>query len=370
MATSTATETKPTRKMATATTEPPPDSQVHIVQAGENLFRISTLYGVSIADIMVANGLVDSGLLYEGQALVIPKAALRSRATAQIAPAPVAGTDTPTPTATSSPVPTASPTASPFPPSTVNGVPITSIVVLSPEVVENARQIFLNGQQLGLNPRAFSKVGDSTIENPHFLARFDDGTYNLGEYAYLQPVIDYFSGSFGRQGMAVRRGFHSWTVTDPMWADKENCLPNETPVACEIRIHRPAILLIRLGSNDAGVPGSFDVNLRQVVEYAISQGVIPVIGTKADRFEGPDNVNNNILRQIAADYRLPLWDFDAVAGTIPNRGLYENDVHLTIFYPHDYTDPRAFQTGHGVHNLTALILLDTLYRQVILPVVG
>ena len=239
---------------------------------------------------------------------------------------------------------------------------------MSPEVIENARQIFERGQELGLNSRAFSKVGDSTIENPHFLARFDEGTYDLGEYVYLQPVIDHFTGSFGRQGMAVKRGFHSWTVTDPMWADKDLCLPNETPVACEIRIHRPAILLIRLGSNDAGVPGSFDFNVRQVVDYAIEQGVLPVIGTKADRFEGDGNVNNDILRQIAADYKLPLWDFDLVSATIPNRGLYPNDVHLTLFFPHDYNLPRALQTGHGVHNLTALMMLDAILQEVIDPV--
>jgi hypothetical protein len=240
---------------------------------------------------------------------------------------------------------------------------------MSAEVIANAQQIFARGQELGLNPRAFSKVGDSTIENPHFLSRFDEGTYDLGEYLYLEPAVDYFHGSYGRQGLAVKRGFHSWTVTDPMWADKELCQPNETPVACEIRINRPAVLLIRLGSNDAGVPGSFDFNVRQVVDYAIANGVLPVIGTKADRFEGDGNINNDILRQIALDYELPLWDFDLVSATLPNRGLYENDVHLTIFYPHDYTQARAFQTGHGVHNLTALMMLQAILNEVIEPTI-
>ena len=80
-----------------------------------------------------------------------------------------------------------------------------------------------------------------------------------------------------------------------------------------------------------------------------------------------NNINNNILRQIAADYKLPLWDFDLVAGTIPNRGLYINDVHLTTFFAHDYTQARAFATGHGVHNLTALMALDAIMREVLLP---
>jgi hypothetical protein len=101
------------------------------------------------------------------------------------------------------------------------------------------------------------------------------------------------------------------------------------------------------------------------VEYAIEQGVIPVIGTKADRFEGEDNINNIMLRQIAADYRLPLWDFDLVAATIPGRGLYIDDVHMTIYYAHDYTSPVALQRGHGVHNLTALMVLDAIRKEVI-----
>jgi len=338
---------------------PEPGSLLHVVQSDENLFRIALRYSVQIEDILVANGLTGVDTIREGQVLIIPAMETRAFATAPIANAPVAGTATPsiTPSPTNTPTPT--------PPTTVNGIPIDSFIVMSPEVIANARQIFARGQEQGLNARSFSKVGDSTIENPHFLARFDEGTYELGDYAHLQTVVDYFAGSFARQGTAVRRGFHSWTVTDPMWADKELCLPNETPVACEIRLNKPSILFIRLGSNDAGVPGSFDFNVRQVVEYAIEKGVIPVIGTKADRFEGGVNINNDILRQIAVDYQLPLWDFDLISATIPNRGLYPNDVHLTIFFPHDYTQPLAFQTGHGVHNLTALLMLEAILQDVI-----
>ena len=45
------------------------------------------------------------------------------------------------------------------------------------------------GLELGNNPRAFSKLGDSTIEHPYFLGRFDDGPYNLGSYGYLKGAI-------------------------------------------------------------------------------------------------------------------------------------------------------------------------------------
>jgi LysM repeat protein len=344
----------------------------HIVQSGENLFRISLAFGVSVADIMAANGLADSNTITAGQELIIPldkddALAAGPTATAAAGTGDLAlGTAHPAAIATIAPLPslTPSPPATSPAPDGVNGVAAASILIMPNNVRQSARQIYTRGQELGRNPAAYSKLGDSTIENPHFMARFDEGPYDLGQYAYLQDAIDYFAGSHGRQGAGVRRGFHSWTVTDPTWADKSLCLPNESSVACEIRLHDPSIMLILLGSNDAGVPGGFEQNMRQVIDITIEHGVIPVIGTKADRFEG-SNINNQILRRLAAEYQIPLWDFDLVAGTIAGRGLDSDGVHLTTFYAHNYTSPTAFQRGHSLHNLTALMALDAIWREVI-----
>jgi hypothetical protein len=157
---------------------------------------------------------------------------------------------------------------------------------------------------------------------------------------------------------------HAWGVFDPLWANKDWCQANEDLLSCEIRLHNPAVLLILLGTNDAGNPPGFDYNMRKVVEFTIESGIIPVIVTKADRFEGPENINNELLRQIAADFQVPLWDFDLVAGTLPDRGLTDDQVHLTIFPENDFTLPEAYRTGHGVHNLTGLMALEAV-RQVI-----
>ncbi|GAB4574654.1 MAG: C40 family peptidase [Anaerolineae bacterium] len=46
--------------------------RTHVVQAGENLFRISLRYGVSLAALAAANGIVDYNRVYAGQVLVIP----------------------------------------------------------------------------------------------------------------------------------------------------------------------------------------------------------------------------------------------------------------------------------------------------------
>lgn len=272
----------------------------------------------------------------------------------------------PPPTATSEPLPTETPLSPEPAPAirvSVNGVPFESIVVLPPTVRQNAQAIFAAGQALGRSRNAYSKVGDSTTEPPHFMARFDTGPYNLGDYAHLQPVINHFLGSHSRDSIAGRIGMHSWTAVDPAWADKTVCLANESPVACEIRIFNPSILLIRLGTNDVGATGLFESSMRQIVETAIAAGVIPVIGTKGDRHEG-SNQNNDILRRIAADYNVPLWDYDQIAETLPGRGLDVDGAHMSSFFAHDYRDPTAFQRGHSTHNLTALLVLDALWREI------
>jgi LysM repeat protein len=49
------------------------EQNVHVVQPGENLFRIALRYGTTIGAIMAANGLTDSRTIVVGQRLVIPR---------------------------------------------------------------------------------------------------------------------------------------------------------------------------------------------------------------------------------------------------------------------------------------------------------
>lgn len=264
---------------------------------------------------------------------------------------------------TETPIPTVT-VSEPFDPSIILGAAVDSIAYLPEEVVINSREIFNRGRSLGRDSNSFSKLGDSLIANPHFLTGFDSDRSDLGSYDFLQPIIDQFAGSYERYGVAIHAGLHSWGIFDPMWADKNWCQPNESMVACEFRLNSPSILLILLGSNDAGAPDNFAYNLRKLVEYSIEYGVIPVLVTKADRFEGPENTNNILIREIAAEYAVPLWDFDLLADMIPDRGLKEDQIHLTPFDEFDYTLPEALETGHGVHNLTALMVLEAIRTQV------
>jgi len=162
--------------------------------------------------------------------------------------------------------------------------------------------------------------------------------------------------------MAVLRGLHSWTLFDPLWASDPSCQPNEGPVDCEIRLHNPAFVLIRLGANDVGRPDLFTRNMNELIDFCLERGIIPVLGTKSDRNEGPENTNNIILRQLAASNHLPLWDFDLVAQTLPNNGMRPDGIHLAFFDSQDYTQEYTLQIGYAVHNLTALMVLYEILR--------
>lgn len=61
---------------------------VHVVQPGENLYRIALRYGVSVSALAAANGITNPNRIYAGQQLVIPTS---SRAPADLS-VPVPGT--------------------------------------------------------------------------------------------------------------------------------------------------------------------------------------------------------------------------------------------------------------------------------------
>ncbi len=94
---------------------PLPGWVVHIVQPGENLYRISLAYRVSVALLMRANCL-QSALIYAGERLWVPNVPTSTPAwTATPPPTPL-----PTATATATPTPaiTPTPTSTPLPTST------------------------------------------------------------------------------------------------------------------------------------------------------------------------------------------------------------------------------------------------------------
>ena len=282
-------------------------------------------------------------------------------------------TNTPPPTATPSatltPVDTPTPTLSPTPtatPVTLNDIPLDDVIVLTGGARQHIRQIADRGRALGRNPHAFARIGGSVAATQHFMGRFDSGPYDLGPYDDLQATIDYYKGSFSRVGQGAMRGLTAKATFNPTWSDPDFCQPNETVIDCEIRLHNPSVIIIVLGTNDIGTGEKFETDMRALLAHIIELGIVPILATKSDRYEGPDDRNNTIIRELAADLQIPLWDFDLIAGTIPGRGMGSDNVHLTLYDQYDYTSDRALQRGYGVYNLTALMMLDAV-RQELAP---
>jgi LysM repeat protein len=55
-----------------APTSPPTGQITHVVQPGENMFRIALRYGTTVEAIASANGIANPALIYVGQTLVVP----------------------------------------------------------------------------------------------------------------------------------------------------------------------------------------------------------------------------------------------------------------------------------------------------------
>lgn len=230
--------------------------------------------------------------------------------------------------------------------------------------LNNIQQIYQLGQTLGNNSRTFSKIGDCETGMSWFLTDFDGppSGYSLGEYSDLSSVIDQFQGSFGRESLAAQNGFSTSSVLSSIWADPDLCHTGETPLACEVRIHRPSFALVMLGTNDVHVKSKFERNMRTILDFLVSQGVVPILVTKADNVEGDGTLNQTIVN-LAQEYDIPLWDFWTVVQPLPEHGLQEDGIHLT-WASNRFDNPDNLKFAWPWRNLSALQALNKVWNSV------
>jgi hypothetical protein len=237
-----------------------------------------------------------------------------------------------------------------------------------PTVSENTREIYNHGVELGRDPHAFSKIGDCQSITTYFLKYFDvPGSYNLGYFNNLQETINWFSGSFSRESMSAKGGYNAAAVLSPLRADPKLCHPNENPIACEFRLHNPSIAIISLEEWWSDHPENYESYMRQIIEYSIQNGVVPILATKADNLEGNHIINQTIAR-LSIEYDIPLWNFWLAVQPLPNHGLIALDesgkvdmFHLTRREGYYFFNNRiARKSGWAIRNLTALQVLDAV----------
>lgn len=230
-------------------------------------------------------------------------------------------------------------------------------------VTEELIQLYLEGIQKGNDPAVFSVVGDCQSVPQVFLAAFDNPEgYNLGpKYSYLQPMIDHFSGSFNRNGLARKGGMNVAAVLSPLHANPKICQKNETPLQCELRVYKPSIVIVSLEEWWSKSPlETYEGYLRQVLDEIIAHGAVPILSTKADNMEGKHGINQTIAK-LACEYQVPLWNFWSAAQPLPKHGLWTDHFHLTVGV-YDYTVKKNLRAGRSIRSLTALQALDQVWR--------
>jgi hypothetical protein len=234
------------------------------------------------------------------------------------------------------------------------------VPVVSPRMLA----VYQAGLAAGRNPNRFSKIGDCQNITTYFLASFDNSKgYRLGtQYAYLQLTIDHFAGSWSRQSLAVKGGENVAASMDPLWADPKKCNAGETPIACEIRVNNPSIVTISMEESWSGDLVKYNEYLRKIVEYVLSQNVVPILATRAE-VPGSKNSINEVVTRVAYDYQVPLWNFGVSVLPLPSYGLTADGFHLSQA-GNFFDDSNSMKAGWPWRNLTALLAIDAVYRAV------
>jgi hypothetical protein len=247
-------------------------------------------------------------------------------------------------------------------------------------ITPNAKNIFLKGQKLGLRANVFSKIGDSITASPNFLTPIGKGQLNLDKYQNdFAPLIQFYSqvntrgagNSFAAPSLAAGQGWKADTLFLPAWSDP---CGSEACITCEYNRVKPAVALIMIGTNDSSdvAPNDYTNNLHKLLTTTINMGILPVLSTIPPKKLDPTNNArvdqwNTIIRNTSQQYQIPLWDYWYAMQSAPNQGISDDHVHPSA--PPDGAaanfTPQYLGYGYNIRNLTALIVLNAIWQQVL-----
>src|SRR5688500_12453495 len=198
---------------------------------------------------------------------------------------------TPLPSATSkprtvspiTPVPTRTTTSIPIPEGTASSA-WKSWPVIPESVDPSLQRVYERGLELGNDPNAFSLFGDCQARPAEFFGLFETDEEVFESLApELQETVSHFQGSFNRESSTAQDGTTPGSLLWIQWHRGEyGCTFAETPVECELRIHRPSFVIIQVGTHFESRNTEY---LRLVILQLIDACVIPILGTKADKRE-------------------------------------------------------------------------------------
>ncbi|MEA3327489.1 MAG: SGNH/GDSL hydrolase family protein [Chloroflexota bacterium] len=224
---------------------------------------------------------------------------------------------------------------------------------ISPEEVsQHVIEIYQDGQQQGRDPHSFSVIGDCQAIPFVFM-----GPYGRGDLepdaaeSQLWNVINTFDASFKRWSVTARGGFTAASLLNPLQADPDSCKPGESPLTCEFRLNNPAFVFVTLETwLEPETVDRYEGYLRQILDYVIERGTVPILLTKADASElrGVEHVINPAIVNLAYEYQLPVVNFWRSAQYLDNFGI----------------DPgrEGFHLSDAGYNLKNTLALRALYQ--------
>jgi hypothetical protein len=282
-------------------------------------------------------------------------------------PTPRYRTTVPEPASTNTSLPPVEPLLSPTPPQGIETLSVTGTLDTStpasndwmelpviPSINPDIGEIYQRGLQLGNDPHAFSIFGDCQTHPGEFL-----GVYETDQLVYdalspeLQETVSNFEGSFTREGSTSQDGTTPGALLWTQWHRGEyGCTALETPVDCELRVHRPSFVIIQIGTHFESRNIDY---LRTIIDQLLLDGVVPILATKADNSE-LDNRINREMAMLAAEYDLPLWNFWASLSGLVGRGLYVKEGR------EDQGAVYLNEEASELHRMTGLLMLDAVWR--------
>jgi hypothetical protein len=226
-----------------------------------------------------------------------------------------------------------------------------------PETIDTSLQkVYERGLALGNDPHAFSIFGDCQARPGEFFGLFETDPLVIESLApELYETVEYFQGSFNRESPTAQDGTTPGALFWNQWHRGDyGCSFAETPVECELRVHRPSFVIIQIGTHFESRNAEY---LRRIILQLMDAGVVPILATKADNREKDERVNHD-MAMLATEYDLPLWNFWAAVSDLPNRGLYtrddrplQGDIYLT-------------EDAALIHQMTGLEALNAVWRVV------
>ncbi len=200
------------------TVTPPPASGeeiVHVVQPGENLFRIALQYNLAPSIVAAYNGITNPNLIYVGQRIRIPPTTIPAQPTPTAPPnAPPAATAVPgvtgTPVVTAAvttaptltPAPTNAPAATPAPTNAPAATPVPTSAAEANAIPNEASNvgfaygaaIFLPDQQMNIVVGNAQDLGVTWVKQDIDWSLYEpvQGTIN---WEFIDPMIDAMDGA-------------------------------------------------------------------------------------------------------------------------------------------------------------------------------